>query len=175
MFSRSSLTGPNDVWVVGALPGVGELESYALENENGMGKEKEEGWLKRMAAKQVTRFAEEELASKSLDPGESFYFRGSEDREMQGWVLKPPGFEKSSSGDAKSVEKKKKWPVVLLIHGGPQSAWEDQWSTRWNPNVFAQQGYFVVAINPTGSTTFGQSKSYPPPPLTSGSLVHGVC
>ena len=39
---------------------------------------------------------------------------------------------------------------------GPQGAWDDRWSTRWNPNVFAHQEYFVVAINPTGSTTFGQ-------------------
>jgi dipeptidyl aminopeptidase/acylaminoacyl peptidase len=48
----------------------------------------------------------------------------------------------------------------LLIHGGPQSAWEDNWSTRWNPQVFAQQGYVVVTINPTGSTTFGQGKLF---------------
>jgi len=45
---------------------------------------------------------------------------------------------------------------LMIIHGGPQGAWEDSWSTRWNPNVFAQQGYFIIAINPTGSTGFGQ-------------------
>ncbi|KAG9094444.1 hypothetical protein FRC07_011302, partial [Ceratobasidium sp. 392] len=66
------------------------------------------------------------------------------------WIVRPPG------ADAESVKEGKKWPAVLLIHGGPQGAWEDSWSTRWNPQVFAQQGYFVVAINPTGSTTFGQ-------------------
>ena len=48
------------------------------------------------------------------------------------------------------------WSADTWYPVGPQSAWEDQWSTRWNPNVFAQQGYFVIAINPTGSTTFGQ-------------------
>lgn len=87
---------------------------------------------------------------------------------MHGWTLKPPGFKK---GDEKA------WPILLLIHGGPEGAWEDQWSNRWNPNsecfvqrrvseanvgallVFAQQGYFVVAINPTGSTSFGQGQS----------------
>ncbi len=41
---------------------------------------------------------------------------------------------------------------------GPQGVWDDRWSTRWNPNVFAHQGYFVVAVNPTGSTTFGQGE-----------------
>ena len=60
---------------------------------------------------------------KTLSPGEDFYFDGAEHR-IHGWVVKPPGFKEGE---------KKKWPVVLLIHGGPQGAWEDQWSTRWNP------------------------------------------
>lgn len=46
--------------------------------------------------------------------------------------------------------------AAFLIHGGPQSAWDDSWSTRWNPALFAAQGYFVIAINPTGSTGYGQ-------------------
>jgi dipeptidyl aminopeptidase/acylaminoacyl peptidase len=50
----------------------------------------------------------------------------------------------------------KKYPLAYLIHGGPQGAWNDQWSTRWNPAVFAEQGYIVVAPNPTGSTGYGQ-------------------
>lgn len=68
-----------------------------------------------------------------------------EDGEMQMWVLKPPGFDAS-----------KKWPVVYLVHGGPQGAWEDGWSFRWNPQVWAAQGYVVVMPNPRGSTGFGQ-------------------
>jgi hypothetical protein len=40
-------------------------------------------------------------------------------------VITPPGFERGVNG---------KWPAVMLIHGGPESAWYDQWSTRWNPN-----------------------------------------
>ncbi|KAK4499675.1 hypothetical protein PRZ48_010193 [Zasmidium cellare] len=51
----------------------------------------------------------------------------------------------------------KKYPVAYLIHGGPQSAWNDSWSTRWNPAIFAEQGYIVVAPNPTGSTGYGQA------------------
>ena len=68
-----------------------------------------------------------------------------EDGEMQMWVLKPPGFDP-----------KKKWPVAYLVHGGPQSAWEDGWSYRWNPELWAAQGYVVVLPNPRGSTGFGQ-------------------
>jgi dipeptidyl aminopeptidase/acylaminoacyl peptidase len=47
-------------------------------------------------------------------------------------------------------------PLAYLIHGGPQGAWNDQWSTRWNPAVFAEQGYVVICPNPTGSTGYGQ-------------------
>lgn len=68
-----------------------------------------------------------------------------EDGEMQMWILNPPAFDD-----------KKKWPVVYLIHGGPQGAWEDGWSYRWNPMLWAAQGYVVVLPNPRGSTGFGQ-------------------
>jgi len=64
---------------------------------------------------------------------------------MQMWVLKPPGFDGT-----------KKWPVAYLVHGGPQGAWEDAWSFRWNPQAWAAQGYVVVMPNPRGSTGFGQ-------------------
>lgn len=65
--------------------------------------------------------------------------------EMQMWILKPPGFDP-----------KKKWPLVYLVHGGPQGAWEDSWSYRWNPELWAAQGYVVAMPNPRGSTGFGQ-------------------
>ncbi|KAK3300056.1 Alpha/Beta hydrolase protein [Chaetomium fimeti] len=50
-----------------------------------------------------------------------------------------------------------KYPLCMLIHGGPQGAWQDSWSTRWNPAVFAEQGYVVVCPNPTGSTGYGMA------------------
>lgn len=65
--------------------------------------------------------------------------------DMQMWILKPPGFDES-----------KKWPVAYLVHGGPQGAWEDGWSFRWCPEVWAAQGYVVAMPNPRGSTGFGQ-------------------
>ncbi|QVL31327.1 S9 family peptidase [Telmatocola sphagniphila] len=65
--------------------------------------------------------------------------------KMQMWILKPPGFDPS-----------KKWPVVYLVHGGPQGAWEDGWSNRWNPEIWAAQGYVIALPNPRGSTGFGQ-------------------
>ena len=64
---------------------------------------------------------------------------------VQYWLIKPPDFDAS-----------KKYPVVFLIHGGPQGVWGDAWSTRWNPSLWAAQGWVVAAPNPSGSTTFGQ-------------------
>ena len=64
---------------------------------------------------------------------------------VQYWLVKPPDFDES-----------KKYPVVFLIHGGPQGVWGDAWSTRWNPSLWAAQGWVVAAPNPSGSTTFGQ-------------------
>jgi dipeptidyl aminopeptidase/acylaminoacyl peptidase len=65
--------------------------------------------------------------------------------DMQMWILKPPGFDPA-----------KKWPLAFLVHGGPQGAWEDGWSYRWCPELWAAQGYVVALPNPRGSTGFGQ-------------------
>lgn len=71
-------------------------------------------------------------------------FPGAE-ADIQAFVIKPSSF--SVWG---------KYPIAFIIHGGPQGAWMDAWSTRWNLAMFAEQGYIVVAPNPTGSTGFGQ-------------------
>lgn len=64
---------------------------------------------------------------------------------VQMWIIKPPGFDA-----------KKKYPLVFWVHGGPQSVYDDEWSTRWNPQVWAAQGYVVTLANPRGSIGFGQ-------------------
>lgn len=74
-----------------------------------------------------------------------FWFSGCEDRQVHAWVMKPSTLSAS-----------KRYPLALLIHGGPQGAWLDSWSTRWNPAIFAEAGYIAVMVNPTGSTGYGQ-------------------
>jgi dipeptidyl aminopeptidase/acylaminoacyl peptidase len=69
----------------------------------------------------------------------------SDGKKLQAWVVKPPFFDPA-----------KKYPAVFFIHGGPQGAWNDAWSYRWNPQVWAAYGYVVYAANPRGSTGFGQ-------------------
>ncbi len=65
---------------------------------------------------------------------------------MQGFVVRPPNFDPAM-----------KYPVKFLIHGGPQGAWGDAWSYRWNPELMAASGYVVVMVNPRGSTGYGQA------------------
>jgi dipeptidyl aminopeptidase/acylaminoacyl peptidase len=65
---------------------------------------------------------------------------------LQAFVITPPGFDA-----------KKKYPAILFIHGGPEGAWEDAWSYRWNPEVLAAAGYVVYLPNPRGSTGYGQA------------------
>ncbi|KAI9277446.1 Alpha/Beta hydrolase protein [Sporodiniella umbellata] len=76
---------------------------------------------------------------------EEFRFKGANDEEVHGWYLKPTNFESH-----------KRYPVAFLIHGGPQGAFTNSWSQRWNPQIFASAGYAVVAINFHGSTGYGQ-------------------
>jgi dipeptidyl aminopeptidase/acylaminoacyl peptidase len=85
------------------------------------------------------------LSQISMSPLESFWFAGAENAKVQGFLVKPPDFDP-----------KKKYPVKFLIHGGPQGAWGDDWSYRWNAELFAANGYVVVMVNPRGSTGYGQ-------------------
>jgi dipeptidyl aminopeptidase/acylaminoacyl peptidase len=84
-------------------------------------------------------------AQLDLAKAEGFSFSGADGDQVAGWIIKPPGFDPN-----------KKYPVLFLIHGGPQGAWHDEWVARWNYGLFAAPGYVVVAVNPRGSTGYGQ-------------------
>ncbi|KAJ7695681.1 Alpha/Beta hydrolase protein [Mycena rosella] len=135
LFSSSSFTSPNDVYLIRGLSNFESNLKSSRPSSKFKGK-----------IDQITRLTADTLKGKDLDQGEEFWFKGALNKDVQGWLFKPKGWTKHD---------KKKWPVAMIIHGGPQSAWADQWSTRWNPNVFSQQGYFAIFINPTGSTGFG--------------------
>jgi dipeptidyl aminopeptidase/acylaminoacyl peptidase len=94
----------------------------------------------------VTNINHPLLAQLDLAPLESFWFTASDKTKVQGFLIKPPGFDPA-----------KKYPVKFLIHGGPEGAWGDAWSYRWNAELFAANGYVVVMINFRGSTGYGQA------------------
>jgi len=85
------------------------------------------------------------VSSFNLKPAEEVTWTGAMGTKVSGWMIKPSNFKPN-----------KKWPLAVLIHGGPQGAWNDNWGYRWNPQVFANAGYVVFAPNPRGSTGYGQ-------------------
>lgn len=95
--------------------------------------------------RQITHHNGARVAALELPVPESFWFDGAEDAKVQGMLIRPPGFDAS-----------RKYPLLLLVHGGPQNMWASSWSYRWNPEVFAAPGYVAVMINPHGSTGYGQ-------------------
>lgn len=117
-FSSNSLTRASEIWSVGS---DGKRAAAITHVNDALFKEIEMGEVSERTA------------------------RSADGRNLQAWLIKPPGFDAS-----------KKYPAVLLIHGGPQGAWTDSWSYRWNPEVWAAYGYVVYAANPRGSTGFGQ-------------------
>jgi dipeptidyl aminopeptidase/acylaminoacyl peptidase len=108
-------------------------------------------------AKQLTSANTELLAQLDLTAPEDFEYAGAvvaaprtrkagKPAMIHGFIVKPPQFDRT-----------KKYPMVLLVHGGPQGAWMDAWSFRWNAQMFAARGYVAVLINPHGSTGYGQA------------------
>ncbi len=85
------------------------------------------------------------VARANFKPAEEVWWSGALGKKIHGFIVKPSDFDPA-----------KQYPLVVLIHGGPQGAWNDSWSYRWNPQVFANAGYIVFAPNPRGSTGYGQ-------------------
>jgi dipeptidyl aminopeptidase/acylaminoacyl peptidase len=94
---------------------------------------------------QVTHLNADVLANVSMNPAREFGWRGANGDSVFGLLLTPPNFDAS-----------RRYPVVVLIHGGPQGAWLDAFGSRWAPQMFAAPGYVVAMLNPRGSTGFGQ-------------------
>jgi dipeptidyl aminopeptidase/acylaminoacyl peptidase len=90
--------------------------------------------------------ANQQLMSQAgLKAAEDVEWTGALGSKVHGFIIKPTNFDAN-----------KKYPLVVLIHGGPQGAWSDNWGYRWNPQLFANAGYVVFTPNPRGSTGYGQ-------------------
>lgn len=97
-------------------------------------------------ARQLTRFNEALFARLDLGKVESHTFQGAGGDTVQLWLTYPPGFDPN-----------KKYPLVQLLHGGPQTMVRESFGYRWNPHVFASPGYIVGWVNRHGSTGFGEA------------------
>lgn len=138
LFTHSSFTSPNDVFVLRNLGNIDFTSPYSDGN---------------LTIDQLTAFTHHAFSDKGLAPGEEFWFEGAERKLVHGWIFTPPGFVKGEE---------KKWPAILLIHGGmpprskftsiyslilnpgPEGVWADTWSNRWNPTsqFLSQYLYF---------------------------------
>ena len=85
------------------------------------------------------------MSQANLTKAEEIEWTGALGKKIHGFIVKPNNFDPS-----------RKYPLLVLIHGGPQGAWSDNWGYRWNPQVFANAGYVVFTPNPRGSTGYGQ-------------------
>ncbi len=94
---------------------------------------------------QLTHFNDDLLSGYELPALEEFSVESTDKSRVSSFMIKPPGFRQNH-----------KYPVLFLIHGGPQGAWGESWTYRWNAQVFASAGYVVVMPNPRGSVGYGQ-------------------
>ncbi len=95
--------------------------------------------------RQLTHHNESILASLDMSEPETFWFEGAEGTRVQAMLIRPPHFDAA-----------KKYPLLVLLHGGPQTMWSNAWGYRWNPQVFSAPGYVTLMINRRGSTGYGQ-------------------
>jgi dipeptidyl aminopeptidase/acylaminoacyl peptidase len=143
VFTQLSVRTPSEVYKItldgrqpGGAPAVG---SHA-------GISSRQAYKSNYAAEQLSRVNDRVLANIDMQPVEPFWFTGAGGTKVQGFLLKPPNFNQET-----------KYPVKFLIHGGPQGQWGDEWSYRWNAELFAADGYVVIMVNPRGSTGYGQA------------------
>ena len=95
--------------------------------------------------RQLTHHNDAILASLEMNPSETFWFDGAEGTKVEAMLIRPPKFDA-----------RKKYPLLVLLHGGPQTMWSNSWGYRWNEEVFAASGYVTLMINRRGSTGYGQ-------------------
>jgi dipeptidyl aminopeptidase/acylaminoacyl peptidase len=95
--------------------------------------------------RQITHQNDAILASLKMSEPETFWFEGAGGTRAQAMLIRPPDFDAN-----------KKYPLLVLLHGGPQTMWSNAWGYRWNAQVFSAPGYVTLMINRRGSTGYGQ-------------------
>jgi dipeptidyl aminopeptidase/acylaminoacyl peptidase len=96
-------------------------------------------------AKQITHHNDALLAKLEMNAPETFWFEGAAGSQVQAMLIRPPKFDAT-----------KKYPLLVLLHGGPETMWSNAWGYRWNAQVFSAAGYVTLMINRHGSTGYGQ-------------------
>jgi len=95
--------------------------------------------------RQITHQNDSVLSSVEMNAPETFWFDGAEGAKVQAMLIRPPKFDAT-----------KKYPLLVVLHGGPQTMFSNAWGYRWNAQVFSAAGYVTLMINRRGSTGYGQ-------------------
>ncbi len=129
-------TAPPEVYVTaiaesgsGADPGAPAVAADAHDGSDG---------------RKLSTFNDDWIASRQLSDTEGFWYKGADDWDVQGWIMRPAGFTLGGS-----------YPMVLEIHGGPYGMYGNGFSLEFQ--ILASQGWGVLFTNPRGSTGYGQS------------------
>jgi dipeptidyl aminopeptidase/acylaminoacyl peptidase len=150
LFTRMSVEHPNEIYALDVLRVVAlyRPSHYVHRPPDRLQPTENSGNQKfphKDAASPATHINDSVLSQVSMSPLESFWFTGAYGDKVQGWLIKPPNFDPN-----------KKYPVKFIVHGGPEVPFGDEWSYRWNFELFAANGYVVVFINFHGSPGYGQ-------------------
>jgi dipeptidyl aminopeptidase/acylaminoacyl peptidase len=124
-------SGNRIVYLLGTLRGPAELFSTRADGAD---------------TKRLTGINDQRLASVRLGEPSQFTFAGANGDTVYAWIVKPVDFDPAQ-----------KYPVAMLIHGGPQGSFGDQFHYRWNPQTYAGRGYVALMIDFHGSTGYGQA------------------
>jgi dipeptidyl aminopeptidase/acylaminoacyl peptidase len=98
--------------------------------------------------RKLTDLNDELLAGIEWGRMEDVWFKGADGEDVQMFVMYPPFFS--------DEDRTKKWPLLVLVHGGPHGTFGDDFHPRWNSQLFAAPGYVLAMVNFHGSSTFGQ-------------------
>ncbi|MBL0355501.1 MAG: S9 family peptidase [Chitinophagaceae bacterium] len=96
----------------------------------------------------ITDFNKDKLAALDLQTIETFWYSSSRGKKIRSILARPAGFDAA-----------KKYPLFVVMHGGPAGAWKDNWGYRWNYQLLASPGYVLVMTDYTGSTGYGEKFS----------------
>jgi dipeptidyl aminopeptidase/acylaminoacyl peptidase len=134
-YSRFAVGGPGKAPVVAAV-----WSSAVRPHELGRVNLRDGQW------RRITTFNTDRAAAIDWQPAEEFWFTSSRGKRIHNLLVKPPGFDPQ-----------RKYPLFVVIHGGPHSMWKDDFVVRWNYHLLAQPGYVVLLTNYSGSTGFGEA------------------
>lgn len=92
----------------------------------------------------ISSFNHEKISTLDLPLPEVVWTLTSRGKKIRSLLVRPAGFDTS-----------KKYPLFVVMHGGPAGAWTDTWNYRWNYHLLAAPGYVLVMTDYTGSTGYG--------------------